>query len=90
MKDAFTLLAGPMIGVVSILTAWLAYRRGQRADNRAADLAANTQVYSEYRSLLAELRQQLIEARKEIAEVRSRLEEALRQLDELRRKALNG
>lgn len=70
-------IAGPVIGLLSIWLAYLAYKRGKKADDEAQEHAAIAQVYTGYGGLLEryqtdnrELRQRVAELERENAEYR--------------------
>jgi hypothetical protein len=72
LNDATPFIAGPIIGVLSLILAYLAYKRGSRADDNAQENAAIAQVYTGYGDLLKQFRDDNAELRRrlDVAEAR--------------------
>lgn len=81
--EIIPIIAAPTLGVLSSVLAYLAYRRGKRADENAAELASTAQVYAGYGGLLeriqndnADLRKRLIDTEARLATAEQRLADA--------------
>lgn len=89
LNDATPFIAGPVIGLLSLGLAYLAYKRGAKADDVAADTAAAAQVYAGYGGLLqriqddnADLRIRLKQAEDRLAAAEQRITLLLEKLGE--------